>query len=79
MATSQTPQFIPTPPMRIQQIIEQDHQNRVISVTSGSLPYPYPVLPSYSKPFDNLPSPYFTPYKPYYQPYYYRPYYPYRY
>jgi hypothetical protein len=58
----------PTPPMRIQQVIEQEY--RLPMVVPGSIPYPYPQLPSYPRAFDNLPSPYFTPYHPYY-PYYY--------
>ena len=57
-----------TPPMRIQQVIEQEYRLPIIA--PGSIPYPHPQLPSYSRPFDNFPSPYFTPYQPYYQHYY---------
>lgn len=70
-------QFISTPDMRIQQIIEQEKMNRAPRILPGTLPYPYPTPPSYPRPFENYwnPGPYYYPYQPYYQPYYYRPYY----
>jgi hypothetical protein len=49
--------------MRIQQVIEQEQINRALMIIPGSLSYPHPQLPSYPKPFDNFPSPYFTPYQ----------------
>ncbi len=64
--------LVPTPQMRIDSVYQELERNRAPRIIPGTVPYPYPPLPSYPKPFENV-YPYWYnpyPYNPYYRPYY---------
>jgi len=66
------PPLHPTPAMRIESVYQDMERNRAVRVIPGSLPYPYPALPSYPTPFSDRQSPFIQSYySPYYSPYYY--------
>ena len=65
------PQFVPTPPMRIESVYQDLERNRAVPIIPGTLAYPYQPLPSYPTPFSNFQSPYIAPIYPNFTPYYY--------